>query len=243
LQRIRFKVRYDGTEFAGSQVQPGQRTVEGTLKVGLESLLDQQVKLLMASRTDSGVHADGNVAAFDGEPPYPVGKLPELLNRRLPGDVSIRDAEAAAAEFHPRFAARRRTYVYRIFRGGDIPVDRQRYCAAHDGDWNTAAVDDVLQGIRGVHDFSEFAQLDPDANGGDCNVLETRQMEQGAELAIEITANRFLRNMICRLAGAIILVAMGKISPRQVLSALDKRKDFRLQPAPARGLTLLRVDY
>src|SRR5437763_1750435 len=96
MQRIRMTVRYDGTDFAGSQIQPGKRTVAGTLKAGLESLLQQEVKLDFASRTDAGVHAEANVCAFDAKLPFAVGKLPLLLGSRLPADLVITVAQRAA---------------------------------------------------------------------------------------------------------------------------------------------------
>jgi len=236
-------VRYDGTDFSGSQVQPGQRTVEGTLTEGLESLLEQPVRLLFASRTDTGVHADGNVAAFDAEMKFPVDRLPELLNRLLPGDVALRDAQEASAAFHPRFDAVSRTYVYRFYRGSDVPVDRARYCCPHEGQWDSLVVDSILAGLAGVHSFAEFAQPAEDGGSTECDVRGAAQTEQGPEVCVEITANRFLRNMICLLAAAVAQAAAGKISADQVLGALEQEKDFRLQPAPAKGLTLIRVDY
>lgn len=236
-------MRYDGTDFSGSQIQPGLRTVEGTLKEGLESLLEQPVKLLFASRTDAGVHADGNVAALDAEPVFPVERLPELLKRELPPDIAVREAEEVDDEFHPRFDAQSRTYVYRFYRAADVPVDRERYCCQHKGKWDAEAVDGILQGIAGVHSFAEYAQTVENGGGTDCNVSAAAQFEHGAEVGIEITANRFLRSMICRLAGAIALAAEGRIGAEQVLAALERPKDFRLKPAPAKGLTLIRVDY
>src|SRR5512138_2978006 len=104
-QRIRMTVRYDGTDFAGSQVQPGRRTVAGTLKTELESYLQQEMHLEFASRTDSGVHAEGNVCAFNAELPLPVARLPLVLNNRLPGDLRVGAAQLVAATFRPRFDA------------------------------------------------------------------------------------------------------------------------------------------
>src|SRR5688500_7666169 len=116
-QRIRLTVRYDGTDFAGSQAQPGKRTVAGTLKAGLESLLQQPLKLDFASRTDSEVHADGNVCAFNAELPFAVAKLPQLVERYLPADLVVYEATEVDPRFHPRFDAVSRSYAYRIWAG------------------------------------------------------------------------------------------------------------------------------
>ena len=236
-------VRYDGTDFAGSQVQPDERTVAGTLKESLELFTGQAVHLLMASRTDSGVHADGNVAAFDTQLTFPVEKLPQLLSRSLPTDVSIRDAGWVDQDFHPRFSALSREYVYRIYCSDDVPVDRSRFTAKHVGSWDQPAVEEVLEGLKGEHSFHNFAQGTLDFAECICTIQAASQVVRGQELWIGFTGNRFLRNMVCRLVGAIIMVASGKLGPAEMLAALEGELSFKLKPAPAKGLTLKHIGY
>ena len=243
MQRVRMTVRYDGTGFAGSQVQPEGRTVAGTLKDGLESVLDHSVHLLFAGRTDAGVHADGNVAACDVETKFPVEKLPELVNHRLPEDLSVRDVQVVPQAFHPRFDAKLRTYVYRVYRGDDVPVDRARYTAHYPGDWDGVALSEAMDHLAGEHSFNEYCQGLEEPQECVCRLRPVVVRELDDEIWWCFSSDRFLRNMICRLAGALLLVAGGKITPSQLQSALITKMDFKLKPAPAKGLTLLRVDY
>lgn len=255
-KRIRLTVRYDGTDFAGSQIQPGKRTVAGTLKAGLESVTGGEVArsasheaddrlglITFASRTDAGVHADGNVCAFDAELQFPIERLPEVIAPRLPADLEVRDAAEADASFNPRYAALRRSYVYRVYRSEDIPVDRRRYVAGHGASWNTQAVAEVLTLIKGKHCFLSFCKQRKDAGDGYCTIYRAEQGERGAEVELWLEGDRFLRNMICRLTAALIEVAKGNLAPLQIEYALNNETDFSSKPAPARGLTLAKIVF
>ena len=242
-QRIRATVRYDGTGFSGSQLQPGQRTVAGTLTDCLESLLEQQLHLLWAGRTDAGVHADGNVCAFDAELRFPAGKLAELANAWLPDDLQIRDCAGVAPGFHPRFDAVRRVYRYRIYRGADMPVDRYRYCHHYPGGWDEQVVADTLDRLAGSHSFHNYSLGVADPADALCSLEPVLQEQSGPELSWVFSGNRFLRHMVCRLAGVLLAVAGGQATPGQVAAGLERELDFRYVPAPAKGLTLIRVDY
>ena len=242
-KRIRLTVRYDGTEFAGSQIQPGQRTVAGTLKSGLESLLEHPVHLIFAGRTDAGVHANGNVACFDGELRFPASKLPQVLNARLPGDLLIVDAQEAALEFNPRFDAMYREYRYVVYRGENPPVDRMRYVWSYQGSWEKGGVAELLDGLigkRAYHNFCAGSQTPEDCI---CELLDASFTESGPEIAFLYTGNRFLHGMIRRLTAAVMMVADGRLGSGVVLAALSGPITFKLKPAPPHGLTLERVVY
>ncbi|MBN2083023.1 tRNA pseudouridine(38-40) synthase TruA [bacterium] len=242
-QRIRFTVRYDGTGFAGSQLQPGFRTVAGTLKNELESLLGTSVHLMFAGRTDAGVHADGNVCAFDGRPQFPAEKLPVILNPQLPEDIVIREAKRVHPGFHPRFDAISRSYVYRFYRQADIPVDRRRYCAQYLGAWDEAAVREALALLPGRQAFSAFSKGCNNPADSFCTLQEVRTTEAHGECQWWFVANRFLRHLIVRLMGALFAVAAGSITPDQIRRALSDQEPLKFKPAEAKGLTLVSVEY
>jgi tRNA pseudouridine38-40 synthase len=254
-QRIRLTVRYDGTDFAGSQVQPARkdrdgklrppaRTVSGTLTNGLEALLGQPVKLLWASRTDSGVHADGNVCAFDLLPGgLPPERLVVTLNRRLPADLRVDEAQPVAATWHPRYAASAREYEYCVWRGAAVPYDHLRFSAAYDGAWDTAAVDAVRKAFVGRHDFRVFARDAGRVNSTVCELTVCEQRLTGSEIRWRIRANRFLRRMVCNLAGTLLAAAAGKVVPDEVRAALAGTQSFKVVAAPPRGLVLMKVIY
>jgi len=242
-RRIRLVVRYDGRDFAGSQLQAGRRTVAGTLKAELENLLGEPVKLDFASRTDSGVHADGNVCALVAAPRFPSEKLPRVLNPRLPWDLEVRSAQDVAENFSPRYDALARSYTYRVYRSRDIPVDRRRYVAAYAGPWDEAKVGSAMQVLLGRHSFAAFSKTNEDPQNCICNVLAADSTESGPEVDWRFTANRFLRHMIVRLAGTLLEIAAGRLKSEDLKRALGGQRDFKLRPAPAQGLTLTRIEY
>lgn len=241
--RIRMLVRYDGTDFAGSQIQPGKRTVQGTLKAELERLTGQPAALTFASRTDSGVHADGNVCAFDAELPFAPGRLAGVLNKRLPPDLRVRNSEPAAPDFNPRFEALSRTYVYRLYRSPDVPVDRQRYVWPCPGDWDGAAARSCLRLLPGRRAFHRFAAGTLSPEQAVCSVEEAAEEQSGLEIVWTLTANRFLRSMVCRLVGGIAAVARGRLGQAQFEAALAGTESLLFKPAPPRGLVLRAVSY
>lgn len=243
-QRYRLVISYDGTEFAGSQIQPAGRTVAGTLKTELESITGIPVHLVFAGRTDSGVHADGNVCSFEGCLRIPAEKLPEILNARLPADLRIRSADKVDDEFHPRFDAIGRTYRYRLCRAEYVPVDQRRYAVQYHGQWNAPAVQEALRCITGRHCFRNYCKAPAAGDECYCELTVADLVEQeGGSTEFIFSGNRFLRHMICRLAGALLLVAGGRISSGQFRNSVDGEMTFKLRPAPAQGLTLVRVDY
>jgi tRNA pseudouridine38-40 synthase len=242
-QRIRMAVRYDGTGFAGSQVQPGKRTVAGTLKAGLESLLQHPVKLDFASRTDAGVHADCNVCAFNAELPFAAGKLPQLLARSLPLDLAAYSAEETDQSWHPRFDAKRRSYVYRVWNGQFPPVDRMRYVAVVSQDWKLRPMQTASRHLRGTHDFSAFSASGFAPADSHCTIYRATVDVIGSEVILRFTANRFLRHMVVRLVGSLAKVGSGEETPAAFDAMLNSGKRFQFRPAPAKGLTLADVEY
>jgi tRNA pseudouridine38-40 synthase len=241
--RIRMKVRYDGTGFHGSQIQPGKRTVAGTLKAGLESLLHHKVHLLFAGRTDAGVHAEGNVCAFDAQLPFPVERLAQILNPSLPDDLQVRESQPALAHFHPRFEAMARVYEYCVWRSLDVPVSRMRYVMPYAGVWNELSLDEALQALPGRHDFHCFAEGSLDPQFAYCTLDPVAVRQQGDEIWFTFRGDRFLRQMVRRITGALIEVCAGQVTPAQFAAAVEGRMDFQFKPAPARGLVLKNVDY
>lgn len=242
-QRVALRIRYDGTGFHGSQLQRGQRTVSGTLTTELSSLLGQDVHLLWAGRTDTGVHADGNVCAFDASLPMPVENLAVMLNNQLPEDLRVIGQWLADPGFHPRFDAKLRTYTYRIWQDLHAPVDRYRYVLEYGGPLDCRLLESVAVRFAGEHGFRSFCRNPEEGDHCIC-VLEPIEVEQrGAEVSIRIAGNRFLRHMICRIVGALLAFSEGRLSEDDITEALDAGKELKLKPAPARGLTLTRVDY
>jgi tRNA pseudouridine38-40 synthase len=239
-------IEYDGTAFAGSQVQPNARTVQGELERALNRLIGEETRVRLAGRTDAGVHATGQVVAFCWtRDRRHTGGLPELLRRlnaALPPDLAVRSLRPARQDFDPRRDARWRVYRYRILTNGvRRPVDRHRTLEI-DESLDVAAMRAAAARMIGERDF---AALGADARGQTVrNVAQMRITRRGELLEIRVTANAFLRRMVRSLVALLMEVGRGRLSPEAVDGVLDGgARALHGRAAPARGLTLERVIY
>jgi len=238
-RRFRATVEYDGTEFAGFQVQPGVRTVQGVLEAALARLNGgTRQPVDGAGRTDAGVHAIGQVVAFGYDGPLAGEALAEAINGNLPRDVSIRDLRRAPKGFHPRYAARYREYRYTIWNGARSPL-RERTAFRVRNPLDTAAMARAATAFEGRHDFSAFGGVDPQPVR---TIQFVRVRRRGDEVTIDVRAEAFLRGMVRRIAAALIGVGTGRITEPEVRAALAASEPaFGGAAAPARGLCLRRV--
>jgi tRNA pseudouridine38-40 synthase len=239
VRRFRATVEYDGTEFAGFQVQPGLRTVQGELEAALARLsggVRQPVD--GAGRTDAGVHATGQVIAFTYAGALTAEALTEALNGTLPPDVAVRDVRRAAARFHPRYAARYREYRYTVWNGPRSPL-RERTALRVRNHLDTDAMARAATAFEGRHDFSAFGGVDPQPVR---TVHSVRVRRTGDLVTIDVRADAFLRGMVRRMVAALLAVGTGRIGEADVAAALvGGRPALRGAAAPARGLCLRHV--
>lgn len=240
-------IAYDGTAFAGSQYQPNARTVQGELEEALNRLTGERVRVRFAGRTDAGVHATGQVAAFclaRRRRGQGVG-WPELrrrLNALLPPDLAVRSLRAAPTGFDPRRDARRRVYRYRIRTAGDKrPVDRHRTLEIGDR-LDLAAMRAAAAELLGERDF---AALGSDPRGRTVRHLtEVSVIARGTGVEIRVTANAFLRGMVRSIVALLLEAGRGRLEPAKVTGLLEAGdRALHGRAAPARGLTLERVVY
>jgi tRNA pseudouridine38-40 synthase len=237
--RYRATVEYDGTDFAGYQVQPGSRTVQGALETALAHL-SGGIRLPVdgAGRTDAGVHATGQVIAFSYAGRLTAAGLTEALNGLLPSDVAIRDLRRAARGFHPRYAARYREYRYSVWNGPRSPL-RERTAFRVRSHLDVDAMARAGQAFVGRHDFSAFGGADPQPIR---TVHQVRVRRRGHLVTIDVRADAFLRGMVRRMVAALIEVGRGQIEESAVATALDGAGPaFSGAAAPAKGLCLQRV--
>ena len=237
--RYRARVEYDGTDFAGYQLQPGARTVQGALEAALATLsggVRQPVD--GAGRTDAGVHATGQVIAFSYAGRLAAAELTEALNGLLPPDVAVRDVRRAARAFHPRYAARDREYRYTVWNGPRSPL-RERTALRVRTNLDVDAMARAATAFEGRHDFSAFGGADPQPVR---NVHRVRVRREGHLVTIDVRADAFLRGMVRRMVAALLEVGRGKMEDTTVVAALaDGRPALDGAAAPAKGLCLRRV--
>jgi tRNA pseudouridine38-40 synthase len=237
--RFRATVEYDGTDFAGFQVNPGKRTVQGVLEDALARLGDGVVRRVDgAGRTDAGVHAFGQVIAFTYGGRLGATELAAALEAILPRDVAIRDVRPVPDGFNPRYAARYREYRYTIWNGPPSPL-RERTALGVRDPLDTAAMARAAPAFIGRHDFRAFGAADRSTVR---TVTAVRVRGSGRYVTIDVRADSFLRGQVRRMVGLLLEIGLGKTDIDSVRSALaDAGSALKAPAAPAKGLCLRRV--
>jgi tRNA pseudouridine38-40 synthase len=237
-------VAYDGTNYSGWQVQPHADTIEGQLNRALSALLQEEIIVTGASRTDAGVHSMGNVAVFDTESRIPAEKLALAINTRLPEDIIVQKSMEVRGDFHPRKCDCVKTYEYRIYTGRMENPQLVRYTWHRYGALDVDAMRRAGQFLVGEHDFTSFCAVASDALSKVRTIYSVDVEEQGAVLTIRVRGNGFLYNMVRIIAGTLLGVGIGRISPEDIPGILEGR-DRRLAgtTAPAKGLTQMEIAY
>ncbi len=240
-------ISYDGTDYHGWQVQPGLVTIQGALEAVISEIEGRHVDVAGSGRTDAGVHALAQVAAFSIENPIPVDNLRRALNRLLPRDIRVLAVEEAAADFHPRFDARRKTYEYRIFRGEVCSPFERRYVYHHP---YPLALEDMIAAaplLEGEHDFTAFAASDERDELGVSKVRTvfcSRLTIENERLIYRVTGSGFLKHMVRNIVGVLLEVGKGNVNRAGVMARLEPGCGIAAGPAaPARGLFLVGVEY
>lgn len=244
MKRIKLEIAYDGTEYHGWQAQPGKVTVEGVVSKALSDFLREEITLIGASRTDSGVHARGNVAVFDTNTMIPAEKICYAINRYLPWDIRVLNSVEVAGDFHPRKVNSKKTYEYKILnRNISIPTERlYSYFVYYDID--IKAMQEAADYLIGEHDFKSFCSVKTQVTDTVRKIYQLKVEKEGDTIKITVIGNGFLYNMVRIIVGTLIEVGRGVKAPRdmdKILKGLDRR--LAGPTAPAHGLTLIGIEY
>lgn len=247
-RRIRLTLQYDGSGFHGWQVQPGLRTVQGELEAVLSRLADRRVPTVAAGRTDTGVHATGQVVSVEMPEQWTPSALKRSLDALLPSDLWAADAESVPPTFHARYSAVARGYVYRVGTATSARSPfRRRWCWPLGIALDHAALARGAASIVGEHSFRGYAKSGQPERGYRCRIHHAAWSEwAGLGLEFHVVADRFLHHMVRYLVGTMVDAARGRRPVEDVAALLDEAKLGTVEtssPAPASGLFLARVYY
>ena len=243
MRTLALTVAYDGTEWAGLQWQPAAPSIQQALETALGEVLRHPVRIAAAGRTDTGVHALGQVISLRTPNPLPVERLPRAVNLWLPHDIRVRRAVEKPTGFHARFSASYRRYWYLLQVTRHAEPLRGRFCWQVDGPLELAVMQAALDPLVGRHDFAAFCH--GDAPKGTLRTLHhARVFTRGSCIVVDVQADAFVRRMVRLLVGNLVLVGAGK-RPVSWLDELlrGRRRGPAGKGAPPHGLILMRIGY
>lgn len=242
--RVLLVVAYEGTRYCGWQVQPNQLTVEEVLNRELSRLLQEKIEVIGASRTDSGVHAMGNVAVFDTDTRIPAEKICYALNRSLPEDIVVQSSQEVPKDFHPRRTPCVKTYEYRIWNADFIQPFNRKYTHFVYKQLDTEAMQRAAAALTGTHDFTSFCSAKTQVQDHVRTITRAEVERDGSLITIRLCGNGFLYNMVRIIAGTLIKIGMHEMPENCISSILRKEDREAAGPtAPAQGLMLVKIDY
>jgi tRNA pseudouridine38-40 synthase len=249
MRNIKLTLAYDGTDFAGWQVQPGVDTIQGTLASAIEKLTSERLLPQGSGRTDAGVHALAQVATFATGSTVPTENFVKALNDTLPASIRVLEVSEAPAVFHARKSAMGKTYRYRMYRGAICPPFLARYVWHYPYSLDEDAIAQAAGLVMGEHDFTSFAAVDPE-RGREFEVSNVRRISssiwkrEGEEFVYSVRGSGFLHHMVRNLIGTFLLVGKGTLKPADITRILEARnRSVAGATAPASGLYLVNVDY
>jgi tRNA pseudouridine38-40 synthase len=242
VPRYKLTLQYDGSRFFGWQKQTAERTVQGVLEAALAELNEgERVPVTGAGRTDTGVHALGQVAHFDLTTHLDTATLLRALNARLPEDLRGLELATVSADFHARYSAIARHYRYQCYSGANLLYRNQAWLT---GELELSQLQSAAALVQGEHDFLSFSKWDAERQHHRCTVYRSEWTRDGKMIVYHIAANRFLHHMIRYLVGCMVAIAQGRFTMEAFTALLtEPRKAVKLLKAPPQGLILEKVDY
>lgn len=244
MKRVKLIVAYDGTNYCGWQVQDNGITIEEVLNRELSNLLHEDIAVIGASRTDSGVHALGNVAVFDTETRIPADRISFALNQRLPEDIRIQDSCEVPLDFHPRFCNTIKTYEYKIFNNKFANPVLRLYTKFFYYNLDVDKMQEAANYLVGEHDFKSFCSARTQVLTTVREITDLKVFKEGDIITIRVSGTGFLYNMVRIIVGTLIRVGTGMYTPEKVKEILEACDRSKAGPkAEACGLTLVEIKY
>jgi tRNA pseudouridine38-40 synthase len=244
MATVKLVLEYDGTCYAGWQRQPDQPTIQEAIERAIHQVSQTTVSVIGAGRTDSGVHALGQVASFCTDRDWPASNWMRALNAVLPKDIAVRSSSLMNARFHAQHDAQGKLYAYRILHRPARPTIDRAFVWHIYRPLNEAAMQQAAATLIGTQDFSSFEGSLTENDNPICHLQRLAVICHGDQILIEAYADRFLKHMVRALVGTVVEVGLGKRTPGSLTEVLLARdRSAAGQTAPPHGLCLMRVDY
>ncbi|MBR2384625.1 MAG: tRNA pseudouridine(38-40) synthase TruA [Clostridia bacterium] len=242
--RVFIKIEYDGTGYCGWQIQPNQKTVQEEIEIAIEKLTGSKSSVTGSGRTDSGVHALGQIAHFDTTSTIPADKFASALNQYLPSDIKAIESWQVADELHARYSAKRKTYQYKIYISKQPRPLYDRYFARVEFDLDAIKMNEACKKFIGKHDFACFLASGSEVNDTVREIYFAEVERVGNEITFTVCGNGFLYNMVRIMVGTLVKVGQGKLAVEDISDILASKSRERAGfTMPPQGLTLVSVDY
>ena len=242
MPRFKIAIQYDGTRYCGWQTQQNGLSIQPVLEKLLGSFNDKSsIKIIGSGRTDSGVHALGQIAHFDLKTDLDTCTLMRAMNAKCPEDITIVDCDVVSPEFHARFSAVRRTYRYQCYTGTN-PLYKNQSWFLPELDIDT--LNSISKNLLGTRDFLSFSKWNKQMYNTECDIFQSAWTKENNMVIFTIIGNRFLHHMVRYLTGTMVAVAQNKYSEKDFIQLLSNpQKNVTLYKAPAEGLFLEKVEY
>jgi tRNA pseudouridine38-40 synthase len=235
-------LQYDGTKYAGWQIQENALSIQEVIKSSIQQILQEEVNLIGAGRTDAGVHALGQVANFTLDKELDLFRFKYSINSVLPDDISITNIESVDEKFHSRFSAKKRSYIYLISNQKSPFFDRYSY--NYYSELNQQKLNEISSVMIGSKDFTSFSKLNPEVQNKNCEVFEARWHKQKNLFIFYIEANRFLYGMVRAIVGTLLKAYSSESAIEYLENVFAKKnRDAAADAVPSKGLFLYKIKY
>ena len=244
MRNLKLEISYDGSRYYGWERQPDKPTIQGKLEEVLTRMCESPVEVIGAGRTDAGVHAKAMIANAHLSSLLPAEEIRDYMNRYLPDDISVNEVRDASERFHARYNAVGKTYQYVFYCGRRKPVFRRKYVTVLERVPDVKAMEEAAKHLVGTHDYRAFSS-NPNMKKSTVRTVDSIRIHLKSDfLYIDFHGNGFLQNMVRIMTGTLLEVGQGIKTPDDVKTILEGKDRRNAGPtAPAKGLTLIEVDY